>query len=526
MKLTRRIALGSASALLAARARGQPAGRRTLRVVPSSDLAELDPTRVANLVGRVYSQMVFDTLYALDRNLQPQPMMVEGRSVSADQLTYTFTLRTGLFFHDGTPVTTRDVVASLNRWMRGTSIGGQLGSRVDGIAPLDARTFRLTLKQPFGLVEFMLAGPGAPIAAIMPEADATRADGVALTTPVGSGPFRFVAVERLAGARAVFERNPAYAVRSEPPNGLAGGRMVKVDRVEWTVMPDATTAANALVNGEVDFWDTVSPDLAPFLRGRGVTVRRTASLPTVAFVRPNFQLPPFDDVRARQALALLVDQDEMMQAVAGENSGWSQCRSFSVCGTEFGTETGSEPYRKPDVPRARQLLAAAGYKGETLVLVGTPTLAPIDAMTQVLAQSLTNAGAAVDVQMTDFPTMLQRINARGKPIGEGGWHLFAYYAIGSSWFHPLMNVSLDLNCHGPSWPGFPCDPAGEALRQAFLAAPDDAARKTAFSALQTRLWEFIPYVPAGQFDQLNGYRSNVSGVLDSCFLAYWNIAVA
>ena len=64
------------------------------------------------------------------------------------------------------------------------------------------------------------------------------------------------------------------------------------------------------------------------------------------------------------------------------------------------------------------------------------------------------------------------------------------------------------------------------MRQAFLAAPDDAARKAAFSALQARLWEFIPYVPAGQFDQANAYRSNVSGVLDTCFLAYWNIAKA
>ena len=89
-----------------------------------------------------------------------------------------------------------------------------------------------------------------------------------------------------------------------------------------------------------------------------------------------------------------------------------------------------------------------------------------------------------------------------------------------------MNVSMDLNCQGASWPGFPCDPAGEALRQAFLAAPDDASRKAAFSALQARLWEFIPYVPAGQFDQANAYRPNVSGVLDTCFLAYWNIAKA
>ena len=521
MKLSRRALVGSA-VLLVSPASAQPADR-VLRVVPSADVSELDPTRGANLVSRVYAQMVFDTLYALDTSLTPRPMMVEREAVSADGLTYTFTLRAGLKFHDGSPVRTRDVVASLTRWMNGTSIGGQLKARTASMPIQDDLTFSLVLNQPFGLVQFMLAGPGAPIAAIMREADANRPDGVALTNPIGSGPFRYVAAERLAGSRVVFERNPDYLSRAEPPDGLAGGRVVHVDRVEWTIMPDATTAANALSTGEVDFWDTVAPDLAPFLRKRGITVRRTASLPTVAFVRPNFQLPPFNDVRARQALALLVNQDDMMTAVAGDDGRWSRCFSFSVCGSEFGTERGSEPYRAVNVARAKQLLADAGYKGETIVLLGTPQLAPINAMTQVLAQSLQQAGMTVDVQMTDFATMLQRINARDKPIGAGGYHLFTYYAVGSSWFHPLMNVSLDLNCKGSGWPGFPCDPKGEALRQAFLAAPDDAARKAAFDRLQDELWEFLPYIPAGQFDVANAYRNNIGGVLDSYFLAFWNI---
>ena len=521
MRLSRRALVGSA-ALLMSPASAQPAGR-TLRVVPSADVSELDPTRGSNLVSRVYAQMVFDTLYALDKALTPQPMMVEREAVSADGLTYTFTLRSGLKFHDGSHVTTRDVVASLARWMNGTSIGGQLKARTASLTTLDELTFSLVLNQPFGLVQFMLAGPGAPIAAIMREADANRADSVALTAPIGSGPFRYVAAERLAGSRVVFERNPDYLPRAEPPDGLAGARVVHFDRVEWTVMPDPTTAANALVTGEVDFWDTVAPDLAPFLRKRGITVRRTASLPTVAFVRPNFQLAPFNDVRARQALALLVNQDEMMAAVAGDDGQWSRCYSFSVCGSEFGTERGSEPYHAVDVARAKRLLAEAGYKGEKIVLLGTPQLGPINAMTQVLAQSLEQAGVDVDVQMMDFAAMLQRINARDKPIGAGGYHLFTYYAVGSSWFHPLMNVSLDLNCKAGGWPGFPCDPKGEALRQDFLAAPDDASRKAAFDTLQDELWNFLPYIPAGQFDVANAYRDTIGGVLDSYFLAYWNI---
>lgn len=517
-------ALGAALGIMLVTAPGAAQdARRILRVVPSADVSELDPTRGANLISRIYAQMVFDTLFALDGNLAPKPMMVEKHVVSPDGLTYTFTLRSGLKFHDGSPVTTRDVVASLERWMTGTSIGEQLKLRVASMAVVDDLTFTLGLNQKFGLVEFMLAGPGAPIAAIMRETDARRPASVPLLNPIGSGPFRYVASERREGSRVVFERNPDYVARAEPADGLAGARVVKVDRVVWTIMPDATTAASALVAGEADFWEAVGPDLRSFLVRRGITVRRTASLPSVAFIRPNFQLPPFNDVRARQALALLVDQDEMMPAVAGDDGKWSACHSFSVCGSTLGTEVGSEPYRKADIAKARQLLAEAGYRGEPIVLLGTPQLAPINAMTQVLARRLQEAGVNVDVQMTDFAGMLQRINARDKPIASGGYHLFPYYAVGSSWFHPLMNVSLDLACAGKSWPGFPCDDVGEALRQKFLAAPDDATRIAAFEAFQQRLWQFIPYVPAGQFDVANAYRPNVTGVLDSVFLAYWNI---
>ncbi|MGG5823228.1 ABC transporter substrate-binding protein [Falsiroseomonas sp. HW251] len=496
---------------------------RVLRVVPSADLAELDPTRGPNLVARIYQQMVFDTLFAFDSNLQPRRMMVEDHGVSADGLTYRFTLRPDLRFHDGSSVTTRDVVATIERWMNGTSIGGQLKSRLASLDIVDERTFTLTLKQRFGLVEFMLAGPGAPIAGIMREADARRPEGAPLTRPIGSGPFRYLADERREGNRVVFERNPDYIPRSEPPDGVAGARVVKVDRVEWIIMPDATTAANALATGEVDFLEAVGPDLTGFLRRRNMTVRRIAALPSVAFVRTNFQIPPFNDVRARQALALLIDQKEMMPAVAGADGRWGECHSFSVCGSVLATDAGSEPFRATDVARARQLLQEAGYRGEPLILLGTTTLAPINSMTQVLARRLQDAGVNVDVQMTDFPTMLQRMHAQDRPIGQGGYHLFTYYAIGTSWFHPLMNLSLDVSCGTRNWAGYPCDEQGERLRQAFFEAPDDVSRRQRFEAFQRRMWEYLPYVPAGTFDVFSAHRPNIQGVLDAYFIAYWNI---
>jgi peptide/nickel transport system substrate-binding protein len=522
MKLRMRLVLASAFAALATAASAQTPAT-VLKVAPSADVQELDPTRGRNLISRIYSQMVFDTLFALDHTLTPKPMMVDHETVSEDRLTYTFTLRTGLKFHDGSPVASRDVVASLNRWMSGTSIGDQLKQRVASLSVVDDLTLVLVLKEPFGLVEFMLAGAGAPIPAILREKDANRPENEEITAPIGSGPFRYVASERVSGHRVVFERNADYAVRPEPPDGLAGGKIVKVDRVEWTIMPDATTTAEALANGEIDFWEGIAPDMAPFLRARDIVVRRTNTLPSVAFIRPNFQIPPFNDVRARRALALLFDQHDMMAAVAGDNMKWDTCYGFTVCSGPFSTEIGSEPYRQVDIAKSKGLLAEAGYKGEKLILLGTPSLPPISAMTQVAEERLRDAGIPVDTQMVDFATMFKRMNTPDLASGGASWNLFTYYAIGSSWYHPLTNVALDLSCDKKNWAGFPCDPEGEALRQKVFSAADDAARRQAFEALQRHLWEFIPYVPEGQFDVASAYRQDLSGVLAAYVQPYWNI---
>ena len=157
------------------------------------------------------------------------------------------------------------------------------------------------------------------------------------------------------------------------------------------------------------------------------------------------------------------------------------------------------------------------------MLLGTPTLPPINAMSQVVEQRLRDASIPVDLQMVDFAAMFKRMNTADFDAGGASWHLFAYYAIGSAWYHPLTNVTLDLSCDKKNWAGFPCDPEGETLRQKVLSAPDDAARKRAFEILERHLWEFIPYVPEGQFDVASAYRQDLSGVLAAYVQPYWNI---
>ena len=500
----------------------QPAPARTLRVVPHADLKTLDPVAASIVITRMHGLMIYETLFAWDAELRPHPQMVESHSSSADGLAWTFTLRPGLKFHDGQPVTTRDVIASLKRWMARDTIGGKLGEFTDRMEATDERSFVLHLKKPFSLVPFALGSAVGQIPVIMRESDASSDPAKPVTEAIGSGPFRFNRTEWRSGAKVVYDRNPDYVPRSEPPDGLAGGRVVKVDRVEWVIMPDPATAAAALQNGEIDIWEQPTQDLVPVVsRGRGVAVERYSNLANQIMLRPNHLHPPFDNPKARLALAYAVDQADILAAGFGEERWWKRCQAYFVCGGPNGTEAGTDALAKPDPDKARKLLAEAGYKGEPVVLTTSNEIPPIGRMAEVVADALKKVGVNVDVQFSDWGTVTTRQQNRALPA-QGGWNLFVTWASGATMQSPLTNIGTNMSCQ-KAWAGWPCDEEAEALRTAVVEARDDAARKEAVEALHRRLAETQPYRVLGQFDQPYARRTNVSGVLTAPVMLFWNI---
>jgi peptide/nickel transport system substrate-binding protein len=356
----------------------------------------------------------------------------------------------------------------------------------------------------------------------MRESDATTDPMKPVTEAIGSGPFRFNREEWRSGARVVYDRNPDYTPRAEPADGLAGGRVVKVDRVEWIIMPDPATAAAALQTGEIDIWEQPSQDLVSTIaRGRDVKVDRYSSLSNQAMLRPNHLYPPFNDPRARLALAYAIDQSDFLAAGFGDEQWWKRCGSYFVCGSPNGTEAGAESYAKPNLELARRLLAESGYKGERVVLSSSYDIAPIGRMAEVAAASLRKIGMNVDLQFADWGTVTTRQSNRG-PIAEGGWNLFVTTASGGTMQSPVTNIGTNMSC-ARAWAGWPCDEEAERLRGAVVDAPDDAARRAATETLHRRLAEMQPYRVLGQYDQPYARRANVTGMLNAPVMVFWNI---
>ena len=285
-------------------------------------------------------------------------------------------------------------------------------------------------------------------------------------------------------------------------------------------MPDEATVAAALQAGEVDFAESPALDLLPLLAtNKQIRIERLSPISNQAMLRANNLLPPFNDVRARQALNYVIDQGDEMAAGFGDPSNWSRCNSFFVCGGPYGTEAGAEGFHQ-DFAKARQLLAAAGYKGEKLVFIASHDNAN-GVMSEVAADAMKKAGINFEMVWSDWATVVSRA-LKKDPLSEGGWNLRVTSAPGPMTANPATNVGVDMSCSGRNFSGWPCDEEAERLRTEFIDA-DDAAKPAILDRLHRRLAEMAPYRVLGQFNSSVAYRSNITGVLPSPIVVYWNI---
>src|SRR5882762_8106452 len=242
---------------------GPATAETTLRVVMHSDLKIVDPIWTTAYIVRNHGYMIYDTLFAMDARGEIRPQMVDKYEVSKDQLTYTLALRDGLSWHDGKPVTTEDCVASIKRWSAKDSMGQKLMGFVKDIQVVNAKTFKIVLNEPTGLVLGALGKPSSNVPFMMPKRVAETDPNTQISDFTGSGPFVFKKDEWKPGDKAVYAKFDKYVPRSEPASGLAGGKVVKFDRVEWRAISDHQQAVNALLAKEIDFMETPPHDLLP-----------------------------------------------------------------------------------------------------------------------------------------------------------------------------------------------------------------------------------------------------------------------
>ncbi|TIO24085.1 ABC transporter substrate-binding protein [Mesorhizobium sp.] len=509
------------------RAQAAPTAARTVRMVRGMP-SGFDPIWTSDIGTAGHGMAIYDMLFALDSQLKPQPQMVGKWGVSDDKKTYTFELRDGLGWHDGTPVTAADCVASIRRWGE-VNAGGQLiMARASDISKKDDKSFTIVLKEPLGLLVDILANFTTPIPFIMREKDANRPATEQVTTTIGSGPFKFNEALTKPGASITYDRNEEYVPRSEPPDGLAGGKIVNVDRVIWDNIADQQTAFAALQAGEVDFLESPPPDLYSLIESDpNLELQVLVKTGQIWFVRMNFLQPPFNNVKARQAMLHLIDQEAFLHIISPDPKYGSTVTSIFGNGNPYSNDENTGWFKKGGDPeKARQLFKEAGYAGENVVILQPTDWAEGSNASQFLASRLREIGVKAELAPSDWGGVAKRRANKGA-IENGGWNIFISTITGFGQSNPLTSPVLLAN-GDKAWYGWPQNDEYEALRAKWADVEALEERQALARAMQRIWWEFVgSTVLLGQTISPIARRKTLTGLIAiAAAVPMWNMQKA
>lgn len=514
---------GSAPGDCDARFRGE------VRYVPDGDLTIIDPFVSTSSVTMSHAYMVYDTLFALDGEGRPRPQMVGKFRHDDDFRTWHFRLRPGLAFHDGAKVRSTDVVASLQRWLQVSLYRSFLEPSLVAISPTGPDSFEIRFSRPMPNLPEALAEPTRPTF-VMRAVDARQPATMPVRNAIGSGPFIMEMDRWIRGIRVRYRRNPAYVSRREPADNYAGAKQVQVETVSWEIIEDANTALQALGNGEVDIIEAPHPDLLGLVRGDpAIRTEVINRLGQQIVLRPNSLAPPLDRTDVRRVLLYALDQRAYLAATGVEPDRRRTCWQVLTCVGPYGSQAGIGDWaaRNGSPDRARQMLKASSYRGETIVILNPVDMPSLSAAAMITAQSLRDVGFIIDLQAVDGSTFFARRAVRRAPsVDRAGWHIFHSVNSGSNASSVVLNPGAQSACKGEGWFGWPCDPRLNEIRSDYFFAADEAARKKAARELQARFYQKVPYVPLGEFSSSVAMRSTITQIAPAPRVVFWGMRKA
>lgn len=513
-----------AAAVMLPLAAHSTAQAETFKAVMQSSLRVMDPVMSTAYLTRNHGYMIYDTLLGLDSDYRVQPQMADW-SVSEDGTRYTFTLREGLQWHDGKPVTSEDSIASIKRWAEVDATGQVLMTMVEGIEEIDEKSFEVNLSKPTSLLLSGLSKLSSRPAFIMPKRVAETPGSESIDEYIGSGPFKFVEEEFEPGTKVVYEKNEDYVPRNEPTSWTAGGKDVNVDRVEWISMPEQITAVNALQSDEIDFIQEVPYDLLPLLENtEDVEIEVLDKLGAWTYFRMNHLYPPFDNKLVRQAAIAAVGQKDVLATLVGNPDYYETCAAVMGCGNPNGDEYGADWVVNSRIDKAKSLLEEAGYDGTPVVLLQPADIAMLAAQPIVLADALRKAGFNIDMHTMDWQSVVVQ-QSNQDPPEEGGWNIFSTYSILAASGNPFDNTSLAA-AGRESWAGWPDVPEIEKLRLEYARASNAEEQKEISAKIQKSAIDEGVVGPLGQFRIPAAYSSEWTDIPKSPITAFWDIKKA
>ena len=467
----------------------------------------LDPmSSTADLVG-IVTQHMFETLYTFDKKWGVTPLLAESLpEISADGKVYTIKLRTGIKFHDNTDMTSDDVVASLNRWIKIASRGKQVAGFIDKVEAVDPATVRISLKQPYAPLTSLLAFNNSA-AIIIPSEKQEEP----MKEFIGTGPYMLK--ERKADQYIQLARFDGYVSRDGESDGYGGARHQYLDEIRFVPVPDANTRVEAAVSGQYAYVDSIPVESFDKVKASSASqpvILKPFGYPVFVF---NTKEGVAGNLAVRKAIRQALSMEDMLAAAFGSTDFYALDGNIYPESYAWSTDAGVDGnYNVADPEGAAAALKEAGYNGEPLRILTSRQYEFHYKMAQVAAEYLKLAGFTVDMQVVDWATLTQR---RADPKL---WDIY----ITHSPFLPEPALMGSLSASSPGWWD---TPARKATVDAFSSEVDPAKRVALWTDVQEAIYDEAPFLKIGDFNAVSAKSTKLEGVDAAPWPYFWNASI-
>ena len=486
----------------------------TLNAAMQTNPPTLDPHMTTTTATQQIAIHVFEPLLAYCADYSAvEPVLAESWEMSEDALTYTFTIRSGVQFHNGKAFSAEDAVASLRRLAQYSPISG-FYEGVDEFEVVDDTTFRVHLSEPIDLIASM----AVPVTwqAIMPAEQAAAAgeEELRIGELIGTGPFKIV--EWRPDVHVLLEAFEGYAPVATEPSGFCGRKEALVDQIRFIPVKEPGSRIAGLETGEYDFAESLPITSFDRLEGSSEMEPRLVTPQWAVAWELNKQEPPMNNPTFRQAVLAALNMEQIMRTVAMNDSNFFRVRPgrFFEEQAALYTEVGGEFYNQADPARAQELLAEAGYEGEEIVILSNRDYDWMYRATLAAAPMLEQAGIKVRLEFSDWPSQIGKaLTLEDWHINQTGWSLS---------FNPVQ-LKGGLQTGAPYAYGYENPQMDELLAKANMQM-SEAERKAVVDEIQDIIYSDVPYVRFGDLLGLEGVRSNIAGY-ESWYVVprFWNV---
>jgi len=452
---------------------------------------------------------IYEGLYTYDKNYNAVPLLVEGHTVSDQGRTYTFKLRRGVKFHNGKELTSADVVASLRRWGKVSTVGKALFRDVEAVDAKDPYTVAIYLKEPLGALIMGLARANAG-AVIYPKEIVDASGEAQIKQFIGTGPYRFV--EHRPDRHVKLARFKDYAARTDAPDGGFGGkRTAYLDEILFIPVPDVAVRLAGVETGEYHYSQQIQQDQFDRVKGmRDVVpgIIKPAGWSTAVL---NHKQGLMTDKRIRQAFQAALDMEPIMAAGFGNKAFYRLDPGLHfVEQPQWHSKVGGELYNQKNKAKAQKLLKDANYSGQAVRWITTKEYQWMYKNALVAKQQLEEVGFKIDLQVVDWATLVQR---RNKP------EAFDVFSTGIT-FNPEPAYNTGMACN---WPGWWCQEDKEHWLEALARESDPAKRKAMLEKVQAIFYDDVGRIKYGDYFSLEVVRKDVQGFRHTNELNLWNV---